>query len=289
MAKDAATQMTRSVEKLGSRGDIHFLNYPASPATALSSLSDDVALWFARHYESPTLAQRFAWPSLAQGQNLLLTAPTGGGKTLAAFLPILAQLRAEPKPTLQCLYVAPLKALIRDVAKNLRRCVRALWHRTPLLSPSDRTGVLSHNCHVRIGVRTGDTSWPVRKRLLESPPHILLTTPESLAVLLSQPLARTQLNALRWIVVDEVHALAGNKRGADLALGLERLEAIVARPLQRIGLSATCTPFDQAARFLVGAGRSCALAAVADPAEFDLTIEPLPLTDETGLPAGFLK
>ncbi len=273
MATEAITKTTRSAEYHCSHGNIHFLNYPASPATALSSLSDDLAQWFVRNYDSPTRAQRFAWPTLAQGHNLLLTAPTGSGKTFAAFLPIITQILTDPGPGLRCLYIAPLKALIRDVAKNLRRCLRAI--------PKAN--------HVRIGLRTGDTSRHVRKRLLEAPPHILATTPESLAVLLSQPVARAKLSTLRWIVVDEVHALAGNKRGADLALGLERLEVLVERPLQRIGLSATCTPLNEAAHFLVGADRPCAVASVPDTANIDLAIEPLPLTDETGLPASFMK
>lgn len=287
MAMEAVIPATRSVPAPES---VHFLNYPPSTSAALACLPDELAHWFARNYESPTLAQRFAWPTLARGDNLLLAAPTGSGKTLAAFLPMIGALLADPTPTLQCLYIAPLKALIRDVAKNLRRALRAV--------PSAK--------HLRVGIRTGDTSWKVRRRMLETPPHVLLTTPESLAVLLSQPAACAQLASVGWVVIDEVHALAGSKRGADLALGLERLEAWVRTPLltvqkpgqkrssnphglQRIGLSATCTPLDEAARFLVGVGRPCAVAQIADTAGIDLAIEPLPLTDETGLPASFLK
>ena len=279
MATDLLTIATRNVEELPPDAEptnapaLRYLNYPAAPASALASLSDDLAPWFTRSYTTPTLAQRFAWPTLARGDNLLLCAPTGAGKTFAAFLPIISQLLNDPSPALRCLYVAPLKALIRDVGKNLRRCLRAL--------PS------AH--HLRVDLRTGDTSWRVRRRFLEKPPHILLTTPESLAVLLTQPAARTKLRSLCWVVVDEVHAFAAGKRGADLALGLERLEILVEQPLQRIGLSATCTPLDEAARFLVGTHRTCAIAQIPDAAPVSLAVEPLPLTDDTGLPIGFLK
>lgn len=279
MATDAPSIATRNVEPrrapatVSSPASIRFLNYPPSSSSALATLSDDVARWFAQSFTAPTLAQRFAWPTLADGENFLLSAPTGAGKTFAAFLPIINELLTHPTPTTRCLYVAPLKALIRDIGKNLRRCIRALPAANPL----------------RLDLRTGDTPWRVRRRFFDQPPHILLTTPESLAVLLSQPAARAKLRSLRWVVVDEVHSLAAGKRGADLALSLERLETLVEQPLQRIGLSATCTPLEEAARFLVGANRSCAIAQVPDAAPIDLAVEPLPLTDETGLPVGFMK
>jgi ATP-dependent Lhr-like helicase len=279
MATDAPTIATRNVERrrlqaiVASPDSIRFLNYPPSSSSALATLADDVARWFTQSFTAPTLAQRFAWPTLAHGQNLLLSAPTGAGKTFAALLPIINELLADPGSATRCLYVAPLKALIRDVGKNLRRCLRALPAANQL----------------RLDLRTGDTPWRVRRRFFDKPPHILLTTPESLAVLLSQPAGRAKLRSLRWVVVDEVHALAAGKRGADLALSLERLETMVAQPLQRIGLSATCTPLDEAARFLVGVHRSCAIAQVSDAAPIDLAVEPLPLTDETGLPVSFMK
>src|SRR5262245_50500085 len=231
---------------------VRFLNYPVTAAAALATLPGNLARWFAQRYEMPTLAQRFAWPTIAKGENLLLCAPTGTGKSFAAFLPIVAQLLADPVRGLRCVYVAPLKALTRDVAKTLRRALRDI------------------PCSLRVGVRTGDTSWNVRRRQIEQPPHMLLTTPESLAVMLSQPAARARLRTVRWVIVDEVHALAGNKRGADLSLSLERLEALVAAPQQRLGLSATCTPLDLAAQFLVGVGRTCTVAQVADTAAIDL-------------------
>src|SRR5262245_13625119 len=279
MATDAPTIATRNVERRSSQaivaspGSISFLNYPPSASCALAPLTDSLALWFKQSFAAPTLAQRFAWPTLAQGENLLLSAPTGSGKTFAAFLPIIDDLLAHPARATRCLYVAPLKALIRDVGKNLRRCLRALAAANQL----------------RLDLRTGDTPWRVRRRFFDQPPHILLTTPESLAVLLSQPAARAKFRSLCWVVVDEVHSLAAGKRGADLALSLERLEALVDQQLQRIGLSATCTPLAEAARFLVGVNRSCAIAEVPDAAPIDLAVEPLPVSDETGLPVGFMK
>jgi ATP-dependent Lhr-like helicase len=272
MATDAVLEPPRC--GASSRGSaLRLLNYPASAASALSSLPDRLVQWFHHQFAEPTLAQRYAWPALVRGDNLLLSAPTGTGKTLAAFLPIVGPLLTDDSGELRCLYIAPLKALVRDIAKNLRRCLRDV----------------AAAKHVRVGIRTGDTSSQVRRRMMDSPPHILLTTPESLAVLLSQPAARAKLQSLRWVVVDEVHALAGNKRGVDLALGLERLEMLVARPVQRIGLSATCTPLDVAARFLVGPSRNCSIAQVAETSPFDLAIEPLPLEDESGLPASFTQ
>jgi ATP-dependent Lhr-like helicase len=194
---------------------------------------------------------------------LLLCSPTGTGKTLAAFLPILAALGADEWVPGRCLYLAPLKALANDVRKNLRWCLRSLR----------RSGAEPPSIH--IGIRTGDTPARVRRLLSLRPPDILLTTPESLAVMLSQSSAPDKFTGLRCVVVDEVHALAGNKRGADLALSLERLQAVCHAPLQRIGLSATCTPASEAARFLVGVGRPCAVRQVADRAPLKVQIEPL--------------
>jgi ATP-dependent Lhr-like helicase len=204
-----------------------------------------------------------AWPVLAARKHLLLSSPTGSGKTLAAFLPIIDRLLAEPFASgTRCLYVTPLKALGNDIRKNLRAHLRDIGGQG-----------------VRVGLRTGDTSPRTRRHLREQPPDILLTTPESLAVLLSQRAAIDLFAGLRWVVVDELHALAGNKRGADLALSLERLEWLACGGLQRIGLSATCAPLSEAARFLVGTDRPCTIAQVAETTPLHLTIEPL---EDTG-------
>jgi ATP-dependent Lhr-like helicase len=254
-------------------GEVRFLVTPPSPETVLSVFSDPVRGWFGRHFGEPTPAQRFAWSTIRAGQNLLLCAPTGSGKTLAAFLPILDCLLADPiAATVRCLYLTPLKALGNDLRANLEAYLSDLDQSWPGAATS-----------LRVGLRTGDASASDRRSLVAEPPDVLATTPESLAILLSQPVAGDLFTGLRWVIVDEVHALAPSKRGADLALSLERLENLAANPLQRIGLSATCAPLADAARFLVGTHRSCTIAQVRDASPLHLVIEPL---EET---AGFLR
>jgi ATP-dependent Lhr-like helicase len=244
---------------------LEYLGPTPSPESALGVLAAPVRHWFQLRMGQPTPAQCLAWPALTAGNHLLLSAPTGSGKTLAAFLPILSELLTQPASGgIRCLYLAPLKALAADCRKNLRRCLAGI---ASLCSePAVR---------VRIGLRTGDTSERVRRRLCLQPPDVLLTTPESLAVLLSQPASIDWFRELRWVVVDEVHALAANKRGADLSLSLERLTQLSGGSLQRIGLSATCAPVADVARFVVGVGRRCSSAVVADAAPLELAIEPL--------------
>ncbi|MSQ97432.1 MAG: DEAD/DEAH box helicase [Gemmataceae bacterium] len=243
---------------------IHFLTIPPSREVAEQDLLPPLRDWFASTFGQPTAAQRGAWPAILTGQNLLLSSPTGSGKTLAAFVPILNRLITEPTAGLRCLYVAPLKALCRDVRVNLKEAWRSLRE----------TGAFP-DADLRIGLRTGDTSWRVRQRQLSDPPTILLTTPESLAQMLTQPTARQLFGNLGWVIVDEIHALVGNKRGADLTISLERLLAFLGGGPQRIGLSATCTPLAAVAEFLVGANRPCTVAAVADVTEKQFVIEPL--------------
>jgi ATP-dependent Lhr-like helicase len=240
---------------------LEFLHIPPTPESALQALAEPVRHWFAGRFAEPTAAQRLAWPAIAAGKHLLLCAPTGYGKTLAAFLPIFGELLAGPR-TLRCLYVAPLKALIGDIRKNLREAAVGVGQP-----------------RIRVGIRTGDTSQRRRRLLSQRPPHVLLTTPESLAVLLCGP---THLfGELRWVIVDELHALAGNKRGADLSLSLERLQGLTRHPLQRVGLSASCAPLAEAAQFLAGTGRPCAIAQVSADAPLRLHIEPLPDAGKT--------
>jgi ATP-dependent Lhr-like helicase len=237
-----------------------------SPEIALVALSEPVRRWFAGRFAVPTAAQRLAWPALATGRSLLLGTPTGSGKTLAAFLPIVDDLVASPAHTgVRCVYVAPLRALIADIRKNLRMALRGIRALLPLESAP-----------LRVGFRTGDTSKRTRRRLERRPPDILLTTPESLALMLSQADAAVRFASLRWLVIDEVHALAGSKRGADLALSAERLEQLAGHDLRRVGLSATCLPGGTVARFLVAAGRPCAIALAPDQVGMQLRIEPLP-------------
>jgi ATP-dependent Lhr-like helicase len=246
-------------------GAVEYLGAACSPATALAVLAEPVGCWFEVAFGEPTLAQRLAWPALTAGRDLLLCAPTGSGKTLAAFLPIVDRLLQEP-PTgsIRCVYVAPLKALGNDTRTTLRNHLEALGPFLP-------GGV----AEIRVDLRTGDTSAHARRRLTLRPPAILLTTPESLAVLLSYPSAAEQFADLHWIVIDEVHAMAGNKRGADLALSLARLDSLAAGRVRYIGLSATCVPLVGAAQFLTGTGRPCAVARVDETAPLELVVEPL--------------
>jgi ATP-dependent Lhr-like helicase len=238
----------------------------ASDESTLPFLPAAVRAWVSQRFGQPTPIQRTAWPALAVGRNVLLSAPTGSGKTLAAFLPLLGELLfASPISSVRVLYVAPLKALAADIRRNLRSYLAGI---SAFLSEARTLP--------RIALRTGDTSARDRQRLWTDPPDVLLTTPESLALLLTHPEASDLFGGLRAVVVDEIHALAGGKRGADLSLSLERLETLVPAPLQRIGLSATSTPLDEAARFLVGVDRPCVLAHVADVAPLELRVKPLP-------------
>jgi ATP-dependent helicase Lhr and Lhr-like helicase len=247
-----------------------FANVAASAESALGGLSDELRCWFLRRFDKPTAAQRRAWGVVAGGANLLLATPTGSGKTLAALLPIVDCIRNEMLCRLRCIYVAPLTALLQDACSTFER-------------HSEELGPLD-GLTVRVGLRIGDTPPRVRRQQLDDPPHLLFTTPESLAVLLANARAGELFRTLRWIVVDEVHALAGNKRGADLALSLERLEAFTGTPggLQRVGLSATCAPLSLAADFLVGVGRPCRIAQVADACAMNLRVEPLPFDAAPG-------
>jgi ATP-dependent Lhr-like helicase len=238
---------------------LEFLDLPAAAEKSLAALPEPVRSWFDRCLGVPTAAQRLAWPALAAGKNLLVCAPTGGGKTLAAFLPPIGELHTGPPiPGVRCLYLTPVKALANDVCKNLQT------HLDGLCST------------IRVGLRTGDTPAAVRREQRHDPPEILLTTPESLAILLSHEWAADLFANLRWVIVDEVHAVAGCKRGCDLSLSLERLTHLAQAELQRIGLSATCAPAADAARYLVGVGRPCAIARVPERRRLNLGVELLP-------------
>ncbi len=210
-----------------------------------------VERWFAAHFPAPTAAQSAAWPAIASGRHALIAAPTGSGKTLAAFLAAIDALvrqaiAGELPDATQVVYVSPLKALSNDIHRNLEQPLAGI------ASELERLALPTHA--VRAQVRTGDTPAAARQAMIRRPPHILVTTPESLYLLLTSESGRRLLASVRSVIVDEIHALAGNKRGAHLALSLERLSALCARPLQRIGLSATQKPIGRIAQFLVGAG-----------------------------------
>jgi ATP-dependent Lhr-like helicase len=245
----------------------------------LSSFSSPVREWFEQAFAAPTPAQHKAWPAIARGENVLLSAPTGSGKTLAAFLWALDRLSADPhaprpgaagsaadadahsegaaeRPSgTRVVYISPLKALAYDIERNLR---------TPL------RGIGADN--VSVGIRTGDTPQRERAAMARKPPDILITTPESLYLILTSQ-AREMLNGVEAVIVDEIHAVAATKRGSHLALTLERLEAQAGQPLQRIGLSATQNPLEEIGRFLVGPHRDVTIVDAGHRKELDLRIE----------------
>lgn len=204
--------------------------------------------WFEASFSAPTAAQRLGWPSIVAGTHTLIHAPTGSGKTLAAFLATLDVLLQEavPEPAQRCrvLYVSPLKALAHDIERNLRAPLAGIRHAAERME-------LDPLPTIETFLRTGDTPAADRRRMQRTPPDILITTPESLYLLLTSQ-AREVLRSLRWVICDEVHAVAGTKRGAHLAVSLERLEELTNSPPQRIGLSATQRPLTTTARFLGG-------------------------------------
>ncbi|HSU56265.1 MAG TPA: DEAD/DEAH box helicase, partial [Candidatus Dormibacteraeota bacterium] len=201
-----------------------------------------VAHWFEQKYGSPTEPQQRGWPSIQSGAHTLIAAPTGSGKTLAAFYAALNALFEEglkhelPEET-RVLYVSPLKALSNDIHKNLDEPLAGI--RAAFLASEGR------DIEVRAEVRTGDTPASKRLSIAKRPPHILVTTPESLYLLLTSESGRRVLGTVRTLIVDEIHALVGNRRGSHLALSMERLQALVDGPLQRIGLSATQKPIEE--------------------------------------------
>src|SRR5229473_6924803 len=238
--------------------------------TALAEFHPAIRKWFAERLGEPTAPQRMGWPLIREGRHTLIAAPTGSGKTLAAFLSAIDSLLRQEPPLpdqTQVLYVSPLRALSNDVQKNLEGPLAEIAAVDPLL-PS-----------IRVLVRTGDTPAGQRAAMARRPPHILVTTPESLYILLTSEAGRGMMATVRTVIVDEIHALVRDKRGSHLALSLERLEALTAGPVQRIGLSATQKPLDEVGRFLVGAERECALVDAGTFRELDLAIEvpPSPL------------
>src|SRR5262245_88698 len=219
---------------------------------ALAGFAPETRAWFERAFATPTPAQELGWPAIASGEHVLIQAPTGSGKTLASFLSAIDRLGPRPGDGLRVLYVSPLKALNYDIERNLRGPLAGL------------------ESELRVGVRTGDTPAKERRELVKSPPDILITTPESLFLLLTSG-ARETLRGVETLILDEVHALAGTKRGAHLALSVERLERLTAQPFQRIGLSATQRPLEEIGRFVSG-GRPIRLVDAGTRKELDLQV-----------------
>ncbi len=246
--------------------------------SALDAFSAPTRTWFGESFARPTPAQEGAWQAIRAGRHSLVVAPTGSGKTLAAFLWAIDSLLQQPPldPSRRCrvLYVSPLKALAVDVERNLRAPLHGI-RRT-----GDRMGVSVRD--LTVAIRSGDTPQSDRRKFLTQPPDILITTPESLFLLLTSR-SRDSLRGVETVIVDEVHAVAGSKRGAHLALSLERLDQLLVRPAQRIGLSATVRPLDVVARFLGGAQPVEVVAPTAEK-RWDLEVV-VPVDDMTALPS----
>jgi len=246
----------------------------------LAHFTPQVREWFGRAFAEPTAAQAQAWPAIATGEHVLISAPTGSGKTLAAFLWALDRLagdvaRRSPVPATggrkpspagdrrtRLVYVSPLKALSYDIERNLRAPLKGMGPRPP--------------ADLRVALRTGDTPQRERAQMLREPPDVLITTPESLYLMLTSR-AREILRGAEWVIVDEIHAVAGTKRGAHLALTLERLDALAreqngGREVQRIGLSATQNPLEEVGRFMVGPRRRCRIVDTGMRKPLDLKI-----------------
>ncbi|MBI1875236.1 MAG: DEAD/DEAH box helicase [Acidobacteria bacterium] len=260
------------------------------PDAALHLFHPVVRQWFVDTFGRPTAAQAQGWPAIARGESVLILAPTGSGKTLAAFLWCIERLMFQPVPPrgerCRVLYISPLKALAVDVDRNLRAPIAGITQAAALRQAqgarsSSRDEALAQALSVpTVGVRSGDTPATERARFQRDPTDILITTPESFYLLLTSN-AREALRSIDTVIVDEIHALVPTKRGAHLALSIERLEALAGRPLQRIGLSATQRPLDEVARFLggveswrpVSAGRSSAKGSFRPTSELTKTIE----------------
>ncbi len=255
------------------------MNLPESADSVLSGFHPAVSAWFNSTFPAVTAAQAGAWPLIRQRRSTLVAAPTGSGKTLTAFLAVIDDLVHQglanggelPDETL-VVYVSPLKALSNDIQINLQ---------TPLAGITEHLQRLGFpELQITTAVRTGDTPQKERSAMRKSAPHILVTTPESLYVLLGSDSGRRMLASTRTVIVDEIHAIAGSKRGSHLALSLERLQALCLEPLMRIGLSATQKPIEAVSRFLVGTDRPCEIIDIGHARRRDLGIEvpPVPLS-----------
>ena len=260
-------------KKCRSRYNIRMLSLPPSLAWAHPVVAD----WFVRKFATPTEPQEQGWPPILAGRTTLISAPTGSGKTLAAFLACIDRLvrkalAGDLTDRTEVLYVSPLKALGNDIQKNLEGPL------AEILALAGERGLLMPE--IRTAVRTGDTLAPERRAMLKRPPHILVTTPESLYILLTADKSRAILRDVETVIVDEIHAVADDKRGAHLTLSLERLEALSYKPPVRIGLSATQKPIEEVAHFLTGSGRADpVIVDIGHRRKLDLGIEvpPMPL------------
>jgi ATP-dependent Lhr-like helicase len=255
------------------------MNLPLPADSALAGFHPAVSAWFSKTFPTVTAAQARAWPLIRQRRSTLIAAPTGSGKTLTAFLAVLDDLVHRglenpdglPDETL-VVYVSPLKALSNDIRINLQNPLAGITEQLQQMNLPE--------VHITTAVRTGDTPQKERAAMRKTAPHILVTTPESLYVLLGSESGRKMLGTTRTVIIDEIHAMAAGKRGSHLALSLERLQALCAEPLTRIGLSATQKPVEAVAQFLVGHERRCEIIDIghARPRDLGIEVPPVPLS-----------
>jgi ATP-dependent Lhr-like helicase len=255
------------------------MNLPIPADSTLNGFHPAVSAWFSNTFATATAAQARAWPLIRQRRSTLIAAPTGSGKTLTAFLAVLDDLVHRglenpdglPDETL-VVYVSPLKALSNDIRINLQNPLAGITEQLRLMGLPD--------VPISTAVRTGDTPQKDRSAMRKTAPHILVTTPESLYVLLGSDSGRKMLGTTQTVIVDEIHAIAASKRGSHLALSLERLQALCPQPLVRIGLSATQKPIEAVSRFLVGRDRDCEIIDIghARPRDLDIEVPPVPLS-----------
>lgn len=266
---------------------IEFVKRPFTKRQSLSCLEPYVRRWFVETFKDLTPPQRYSFKLISQGENVIITAPTGSGKTLAGFMTILSELfklgkKGKLEDKVYCLYISPLKALDNDVKKNLLVPLTEIRQRAEGIELPE----------IRVGVRTGDVPPSEKQRQLRQPPHILITTPESLAILINAPKFAECLRSIRWVIVDEIHELASNKRGVHLSLSIERLRHLVRKEFVRIGLGATLHPLEEAAKFLVGYYRGrlrdCKVVDVSWFKPFDLKVT-CPVEDIIHTPAEALN
>jgi len=250
---------------------IEFEKNPASDEQLFATLHPLLAAWFKKTFGTFTEPQRYAIMNIHFRQNTLITAPTGTGKTLSAFSTVLSELitlseRGELENKVYCIYCSPLRALSRDIERNLNE---------PLREITEMGKKQGKKIDIRVAVRTGDTGASERSAMLKKPPHILITTPESLAIMLNAPKFREYMQGARWLIIDEIHALAENKRGVHLSLTMERLQRLNPE-ICRIGLSATIAPIEEVAKFLVGfengQPRSCKIVDVQFAKGLDIVV-----------------